>query len=144
MYLNSERGRAALAEDRHGFCKALWNDFSPRWPSGDDVYERMAASLDNPDFVAVVLHSYRVRIGAVAGDPALEQIEQRLAKRPKITVPTIALAGADDGVDPPAACDQFKPYFTDLRRYATLPGVGHNLQQEAPTVVAEAVLELSD
>ena len=35
-----------------------------------------------------------------AGDPALEAIEQRLAAQPKIAVPTIALQGEADGVQP--------------------------------------------
>ncbi len=142
FYLNSERGKTALGDDRRTFCEALWRDFSPTWKFDGKIYARTAASFDNPDFVAVVLHSYRVRIGAVPGDPALEVIEQRLARQPKITVPTIALAGADDGVDPPAPPEKVAPHFTNLERYTTLPGVGHNLPQEAPAALANAVLEL--
>ncbi len=144
FYLNSDRGQAALADDRRTFCEALWRDFSPTWKFDSDTYARTAASFDNSDFVAVVLHSYRVRIGAVPGDPALESIEQRLAKEPKITVPTIALAGADDGVDPPAPSETVAPHFTNLKRYTTLPGIGHNVPQEAPVQFADAVLALGD
>ena len=142
FYLNSERGRAALADGRRAFCEALWRDFSPTWSFDDATYARTAASFDNPDFVAVVLHSYRVRIGAAAGDPTLEALERRLDAQPGITVPTIALAGADDGVDPPAPREKVAPHFTNLRRYTTLRGIGHNLPQEAPGALAEAVLEL--
>ena len=142
FYLNSERGKAALSDDRRTFCEALWRDFSSTWQFDGETYARTAASFDNPDFVAVVLHSYRVRIGAVAGDPALESIEQQLARQPKITVPTIALAGADDGVDPPAPAEKVASHFTDLKRYTTLPGIGHNLPQEAPAALADAVLEI--
>ena len=142
FYLNSERGHAALAGDRRAFCHALWRDFSPTWGFDDETYANTAPSFDNPDFVAVVLHSYRVRIGAVPGDPALDVIEQRLARQPTITVPTVALAGADDGVDPPAPREEVAPHFTKLRRYTSLPGIGHNLPQEAPAALADAVLEL--
>ena len=142
FYLNSERGMAALGDDRRTFCEALWRDFSPTWKFDAETYARTAAAFDNPDFVAVVLHSYRVRIGAVPGDPALESIEQQLDRQPKITVPTIALAGADDGVDPPAPAEKVTPHFTNLKRYTTLPGIGHNLPQEAPAALAGAVLEL--
>lgn len=142
FYLNSDRGKAALGDDRRTFCEALWRDFSPNWKFDGKTYSRTAASFDNPDFVAVVLHSYRVRIGAVPGDPALKSIEQQLARQPKITVPTIALAGADDGVDPPALPEEVAPHFTNLKRYTTLPGIGHNLPQEAPAALADAVLEL--
>ena len=143
FYLNSERGRAALTDDRRGFCRALWKDFSPAWAFDEATYERSAAAFENADFVAVVLHSYRYRIGAVPGDPALEEMERRLSAEPAITVPTIALCGADDGVDPPQPAEKVRPHFTELRRLTTLPGVGHNLPQEAPDAFAQAVLDLA-
>ena len=141
-YLNSERGQAALAADRRGLCRFLWKNFSPAWVFGDAAYDRTAAAFDNPDFVDVVLHSYRYRIGAVPGDPALDGLERRLAAQPRIAVPTVALAGAVDGVDPPEPSGKVTPHFSDLRRHATLPGVGHNLPQEAPAAFADAVLSL--
>ena len=142
FHFNSERGKAALGDDRRTFCEALWRDFSPAWDFDGETYARTATSFDNPDFVAVVLHSYVVPIGAVPGDPALESFEQQLAREPKITVPTIALAGAVDGVDPPAPAEKVAPHFTNLKRYTTLPGIGHNLPQEAPAALADAVLDL--
>ncbi len=92
----------------------------------------------------MVLHSYRYRIGAVPGDPDLEPMERRLAAQPQITVPTIVLEGADDGVDPPAKPETVAAHFTRLRRQTVLPGVGHNLPQEAPAPFCEAVLALSE
>ncbi len=143
FYLNSERGRAALTDDRRGFCRALWKDFSPTWAFDEAAYDRSAAAFDNPDFVAVVLHSYRYRIGAVPGDPMLEATERRLADEPPITVPAIALCGADDGVDPPPPPEKVRPHFAQLQRLTVLPGVGHDLPQEAPDAFAQAVLEVS-
>lgn len=141
-YLNSERGRAALAADRQELCRFLWKDFSPTWRFGDAAYDQTAAAFDNPDFVDVVLHSYRNRIGVVPGDPALDALERRLASQPRIVAPTIALAGVDDGVDPPEPLDKIAPHFADLRRQAVLPGIGHNLPQEAPVAFADAILSL--
>ena len=141
-YLNSERGQAALAANRRGLCRFLWENFSPTWSFGDATYDQTAAAFDNPDFVDVVLHSYRTRIGAVPGDPALDGLERRLASQPQITVPTVALAGADDGVDPPEPLDKIAPHFSDLRQQAALPGVGHNLPQEAPAAFCDAVMSL--
>lgn len=141
-YLSSERGQAALAADRRGLCRFLWRDFSPTWAFSDAAYDRTAAAFDTPDFVDVVLHSYRYRIGAVPGDPALDDLERRLASQPRIAVPTVALAGADDGADPPEPLDKIAPHFADLRRQAALPGIGHNLPQEAPAAFADAVLSL--
>ena len=142
FYLNSQRGASALTDDRAGYCRYLWKNFSPTWHVDDATYAQTAASFDNPDFVQVVLHSYRYRIGTAAGDPALETIEQQLAASPPITVPTIVLEGADDGVDPPASADKVTPQFTALRRQSKLKGIGHNIPQEAPRLFAEAILEL--
>ena len=141
-YLNSERGAKALQDDRAGYCRYLWRDFSPTWDFDEPTYTRTSASFDNPDFVAVVLHSYRYRIGGAQGDPALEEVERRLSTGPKISAPTIVLEGADDGVDPPSDPAKTAPHFTRLRRQTVLKGVGHNLPQEAPDLFADAVLEL--
>ena len=143
-YFNSERGQAALTADRRSLCRFVWRDFSPTWAFTDAAYDQTAAAFDNPDFVDVVLHSYRCRIGAVPGDPALDDLERRLALQPRIAAPTVALAGADDGVDPPVEpLDKIAPHFTDLRQHKVLPGIGHNLPQEAPTAFSDAVLSLS-
>ena len=141
FYLNSERGRAALTDDRRGFCRALWRDFSPTWKFDDAAYARSVEAFENPDFVDVVLHSYRYRIGAVRGDPALEKLEERLSSAPLITVPTIVLSGVDDGVDPPKPQTEVAPHFPRLRRLTLLQGIGHNLPQEAPAAFIQAVLE---
>ena len=120
----------------------MWSTFSPTWSFDDDTYARTAASLDNPDFVAVVLHSYAYRIGAASGDPTLDGGERRLSAEPRITAPTIVLEGAGDGPDPPTGPAKVAPHFTTLRRQSVLKGVGHNIPQEAPAAFADAVLEL--
>ncbi len=141
-YLNSQRGMAALSSDPTGLCHYLWQDFSPTWHFNQATFDQTAASFQNADFVAVALHSYRYRIGAVPGDPTLESVERQLSASPKITVPTIVLEGADEGVDPPDAPETIEPHFTRLRRTTVLQGVGHNAPQEAPDLFAAAVLEL--
>lgn len=141
-YLNAERGRRALEGDRARFCRFLWTHFSPTWSFGDDEYAATAAAFDNPDFVDVVLHSYRVRIGSVPGDPTLDAIERRLAAKPRITVLTAVLMGEDDGVDPPLPRPEVEAHFSRLRDVRSLPGIGHNIPQEAPAAFADALLGL--
>ena len=141
-YFHSERGRAGLAADRRAFCRLLWKLWSPTWPFDDAAFERSAAAFDNPDFVEVVIQSYRHRFGLVAGDPALADIERRLAAQPAITVPSITFDGTDDGVRPPAAATQHAHRFTGPRSHRIVPGAGHNLPQEKPQVFADAVFEL--
>src|SRR4029077_13374333 len=98
-YFHGERGRAGLAQNRRELCRLLWRLWSPNWRFDDATFERTAVSFDNPDFVDVVIHSYRHRYRNAPGDPRFDVIEHRLAERPPIVVPSIILHGADDGVD---------------------------------------------
>jgi pimeloyl-ACP methyl ester carboxylesterase len=141
-YFHSERGRRGLSQDRRGLCRLLWQLWSPTWRFDDATFERSAAAFDNPDFVDVVIHSYRHRFGLVPEDPALADVDAALARQPPITVPTLTFDGADDGVRPPAPASQHGHRFTGARIHAVIPGVGHNMPQEVPGVFADAVLSL--
>jgi pimeloyl-ACP methyl ester carboxylesterase len=135
-YLHGARGARGLAENRRAFAELLWRQWSPGWAFSEAEFAASAGHWDNPDYVEVVVHSYRHRYGLVAGDPAHEALEAALALRPPLTVPALDLHGAADGVHPPPA--QPAPGFS--RR--VLPGVGHNPPQEAPAEFAAALLEL--
>jgi pimeloyl-ACP methyl ester carboxylesterase len=141
-YFHTERGRAGLAANRRAFCKFIWRSWSPTWKFDDATYERTVASFDNPDFVDVVIHSYRCRYGYAPGDPSLDAIEQRLAVQPRISVPTIVLAGSGNALSAPENSVKHAPFFTGPYQHRIIPDVGHNLPQEAPAAVAQAVLEL--
>ena len=142
-YFHSERGRAGLAEHRYALCKLLWRLWSPSWRFDDATYDRTAAAFDNPDFVAVVIHSYRHRFGLVPGDPAVEDLERRLTALPVISVPTIALHGGDDGVTPAATSEGHGRFFTGAYQRQVIPAVGHNVPQEAPAAFATAILSVA-
>jgi pimeloyl-ACP methyl ester carboxylesterase len=139
-YFHSERGRAGLARNRRDIVRLLWRLWSPTWNFTDADFDRTAVSFDNSDFVEVVIHSYRHRFGLVLGDPAVEATELRLTRMPKISVPTIALDGGDDGVAPLDGSTDHHHHFSEKYEHRVIPGVGHNLPQEAPRVFAEAVL----
>ena len=142
-YFHTERGRAGLAANRGALGRLLWRLWSPTWRFEDATYDRTAASFDNPDFVEVVIQSYRHRYGYAPGDPALDEIEAQLAGQPAIDVPTILLYGGDDGVTPVRASVAADPHFTQLRRSEVVPGAGHNLPQEKPDAIVEAVIDLA-
>ena len=142
-YFHSERGRAGLAANRFALCRLLWRLWSPTWRFDDATFARTAAAFDNPDFVDVVIHSYRHRFALAPGDPAALAVEQQLAAQPAITVPTINLHGADDGVGPPQAADEDAPHFTGRYERRVLAGVGHNVPQEAPETTVAAIRELA-
>jgi pimeloyl-ACP methyl ester carboxylesterase len=143
-YFHTERGRAGLSANRRALCRLLWQLWSPTWDFSSPTYERSAAAFDNPDFVEVVIQSYRHRFGYAAGDPALETIERQLAAQPSIAVPTVALHGADDGVTPPGGSESHARHFTGPYQREIVAGAGHNLPQERPASVVDAVLRLLD
>ena len=142
FYLHSERGRAGLQKDRRSFIRHLWKEWSPTWDFDDATFEKSAPSFDNPDFLDVVIQSYRHRFGLAEGDPAYADIEKRLSTQPAICVPTITFDGVDDGVRGPSSPDKHGHHFTGVRSHRVIPGVGHNMPQEVPAIFAQAVLEL--
>ena len=141
-YFHADRGRAGLAADRRAVCRLLWRLWSPSWTFGDATFGQSAEAFDNPDFVDVVIQSYRHRFGLAAGDPAAEAVERSLAAQPPIAVPTIVLHGADDGVAPPCQSAGDARHFTGRYERRVIPGTGHNLPQEAPAATVAAVRDL--
>ncbi|PBC03697.1 alpha/beta hydrolase [Mesorhizobium sp. WSM3860] len=141
-YFHTARGKAGLAANRNDICSLLWKLWSPLWPFDKEVFAQTAASFENPDFVDVVIHSYRHRFGYAPGDPALEELERRLAERPAIIVPTISLCGGADGVVPASEIDNEAQYFKGAYERRVLPRIGHNIPLEAPEMVINAVLDL--
>src|ERR1700754_3270714 len=141
-YFHSERGRAGLTQHRADFCRLLWSLWSPTWRFDDNTYAQSAAAFDNPDFVDVVIHSYRHRYGLVDGDPQFAEIQRRLAAQPSISVPNITPGGAGDGVVPATDGTSSAAKFTGPRSHRVIPRAGHNLPQEEPEAFAAAVIEL--
>jgi pimeloyl-ACP methyl ester carboxylesterase len=141
-YFNTERGRAGLTAHRADLTRLLWRLWSPTWPFTSETFEASAASFENSDFVDIVIHSYRHRFGYVAGEPEYAPIESALTHQPNITIPTIALWGEDDGVRDTLPNDPFAAKFTGPYDRRRLPGIGHNIPQEAPEATIAALLDL--
>jgi pimeloyl-ACP methyl ester carboxylesterase len=143
-YFNLERGRAGLAANRRSLCRLLWQTWSPSWHFTDETYNRTAPSFDNPDFVDVVIHSYRHRIGNAPGEPRFLAAEQQLAQRPKIEAPVITLYGGDDslGRGSAEATPAERAVLPKLMAHRLIPGAGHFLPREKPQAVSAALLEV--
>ena len=141
-YFNTERGRRGLEQNRREISRFLWQEWSPTWRFDDATFDRTAPSFDNPDFVEVVIHSYRHRHGNAPGDPRFDVMERRLAERPPITVPSVALWGGDDGVDPTRRSERHMSLFPAGTERRIVAGVGHFMPREQPAAVVEAMREL--
>ncbi|MDG2140869.1 MAG: alpha/beta hydrolase [Gammaproteobacteria bacterium] len=142
-YFNTERGVRGLTENRHDIIRHLWDTWSPAWTYSDEDYMRSASSFDNPDFVDIVIHSYRHRHVNAVGEDRFLEVERLLAERPSISVPAIVLRAAQSGFGPPSSDpsgDLAK--FSNLLDRRIVEGAGHDLPAHRPDAVAEALIEL--
>ena len=142
FYFATDHGRDGYEKYRHDFAKLIWQLASPKWNFDDATFDRSAASFENPDHVAIVIHNYRWRLGVAPGEAKYDDLEKRLAEAPAIAVPTITMEGDANGaphLDPSA----YPKKFSGKYEHRTIPGgIGHNLPQEAPEAFAKAVLDV--
>jgi len=141
-YFATERGRAGYEKYRREFAKLIWRTASPEWNFDDATFERSAASFDNPDHVAIVIHNYRWRLGLTDGAAEYAGLEQQLAAGPMITVPAITLEGDANGAPHPEPSAYAEKFAGPYSHRTIEGGIGHNLPQEAPEAFADAVLEV--
>jgi pimeloyl-ACP methyl ester carboxylesterase len=142
FYFATERGRAGYDKYRHDFNKLIWQLASPKWNFDDATFERSAASFDNPDHVAVVIHNYRWRLGLADGERRCDDLEKRLATGPVITVPTITMEGDANGAPHPEPSAYATKFSGKYEHRNITGGIGHNLPQEAPEAFAKAVIDV--
>jgi pimeloyl-ACP methyl ester carboxylesterase len=141
FYFATERGQLGYEANTGDFARLIWQTASPKWKFDDATFERSAASFDNPDHVAIVIHNYRWRLGLAEGEARYDEMEKTLAAASPISVPTITLEGDANGAphpDPKAYATKFIGKY----QYRTIrDGIGHNLPQEAPHSFAQAVVD---
>jgi pimeloyl-ACP methyl ester carboxylesterase len=142
-YFATERGQAGYDKYRHDFSKLIWQIASPKWDFDDATFDRTAASFDNPDHVAIVIHNYRWRLGLVGGEAKYDDLEKRLAEGPVIRVPTITLEGDANGAPHPEADSYARKFSGQYMHRLIKGGIGHNLPQEAPQAFAQAVIDVA-
>jgi len=142
FYLATERGRAGYDKYRHDFAKLIWQLASPKWNFDDATFNRSAASFDNPDHVAIVIHNYRWRLALADGEPKYADLDKRLAAGPVITVPTITMEGDANGAPHPDPSAYAKKFSGKYSHRLIEGGIGHNLPQEAPQALAQAVVDV--
>jgi pimeloyl-ACP methyl ester carboxylesterase len=143
FYFATERGRAGLAANRNDIARLLWTNESPTWHFDEATFQRSAASFDNPDYVDVVIHSYRHRLGLTPGYPQYADVEAKLATLPLITVSTVTLDGEANGIIPASDGRSSAAKFSGRRIHHRVPNAGHALPQQTPKVFADAVMEVT-
>ena len=144
FYFATERGRAGYDKYRHDFSKLIWQHASPKWDFDDATFDRSAASFDNPDHVAIVIHNYRWRQALADGERRYDDLEKRLAESPVISVPTITMEGDANGAPHPEPSAYAKKFSGRYGHRTIKGGIGHNLPQEAPRAFVEAVVDVAE
>ncbi len=140
-YFATERGRAGYDKYRRDFSKLIWRLASPRWTFDEATFDRTAASFDNPDHVAIVIHNYRWRLGLADGESKYDDFEKRLGEGPVIAVPTITMEGDANGAPHSDPASYAKKFSGKYAHRTVTGGVGHNLPQEAPRAFAQAIID---
>ena len=143
-YFATDRGRDGYDKYRHGFSKLIWQIASPKWNFDDATFGRTAASFDNPDHVAIVIHNYRWRLGLADGEAKYDDLEKRLTAAPVITVPTITMEGDANGAPHPEPSTYAMKFSGKYSHRTITGGIGHNLPQEAPRAFAEAIIDVAE
>ncbi len=141
FYFLTERGRKGLLRNREALARVVWQRNSPEWQFTEAEFAQAAQLWTNPDYVDVVIHGYRHRLGATPGDPRYAELEKRLLDQPKIAPPTVTLDGKADGVTPWTDGSGYAPHFSGPWVHHVVPGAGHNLPQERPEAFISAVQE---
>src|SRR3954469_1433562 len=138
-YFATERGILGYTANTHDFNKLIWQIASPSWKFDDATYDRTAQSFANPDHVKIVIHNYRWRLSLAEGEAKYSDLEAKLFERPNISVPTVTIASDFDG----AAADGkgYAKKFIGKYEHRVLPGIGHNVPQEAPVAFAKAIMD---
>jgi pimeloyl-ACP methyl ester carboxylesterase len=141
-YFATERGRAGYDKYRRDFARLIWQIASPQWKFDDETFDRTAAAFNNPDYISIVIHNYRWRLGVADGEPQYDDMERRLATSPVINVPTITLEGDANGAPHPEAASYAKKFSGKYVHRLITGGIGHNLPQEAPRDFAQAIVDV--
>lgn len=141
-YFSTTRGALGYAKYRHDFGKLIWSIASPKWNFDEATFDRTAASFENPDYVAIVIHNYRWRLGLADGERQYDALEAALDAGPVIGVPTITMEGDANGA-PHAPAAAYRNKYSGKYEYRLITGgIGHNLPQEAPQAFAQAIIDV--
>jgi len=137
----TQRGAEAVRADGKAFARIMWETWAPKDWFGEAEFAATAKSFENPDWIDITLHSYRVRWGEDEKDPRYRSLDERAKSAQTISVPTLMIQGGADGVTLAETTAGKDKYFTGGYRREVLDGVGHFPTREAPDAVNRLLLE---
>jgi pimeloyl-ACP methyl ester carboxylesterase len=141
-FLNMRLGEIELERDPEALARECWKAWSPKWQFTEAEFATTAKSFHNPDWIATTLNCYRNWYGNAPVDPALQKYEDQLARKPKISVPTMILHGDSDGLYRTSASEGQESLFTSFYERRILEGVGHCTPKEGPRPFVKGIEDL--
>jgi len=138
-FMATRRGAEEVARDRRGFTRLQWENWGPDGWFNEATFDKVSKSFDNPDWLAVTLHSYRSRWDEADPDPRGAWLVAKVKATQTLSLPTIYFQGQDDGVNPPSGSEELHEKFTGKFDRILLQNVGHFPQREDPETVARAL-----
>ena len=137
-FFQLELGSKMMNSNAEAFCHQLWRAWCPEWNFSEKDFAAAAESWRNPQLAAIVLHYYRTRWGGALSLRAYAELQAKLDAdpKPKITVPTLYIAGGADNCDLPASSEDQNSHFTGPYEHVLLNGLGHFPHREDPKAVA--------
>ena len=127
----------ALAENDFAFIDYLWDYWTSAGYRDAAHIDSIKHTLKQPGVLAATLGYYRAMFDTQKMDPSLGALRQAMER--KISVPTLALCGADD-LRAELMTDQ-QQYFSGEYRFELVPRAGHFLHREQPTAVTQLVVD---
>ncbi|MBW9115610.1 alpha/beta hydrolase [Rhizobium cauense] len=135
-FMATKRGAEAIAKDRRGFARIQWENWAPDGWFDEATFDAVATSFENPDWLAVTLHSYRVRWEEADADPRSVWLEDKVKETKSLSLPAVFIQGEQDGVTPPAMSEDVHRKFAGPFERILLQNVGHFPQREDPETVS--------
>lgn len=139
-FMATKRGAEAIAKDPKGFARIQWENWAPDGWFDEATFGAVAKSFENLDWVAITLHSYRVRWDEAESDPRSLWLEQRVKETESLSLPAIFIHGKEDGVTPAVMSEAVHQKFSGLFQRILLQNVGHFPQREDPETVARELV----
>jgi pimeloyl-ACP methyl ester carboxylesterase len=136
----TRRGTEFVTRNPVAFARYMWDNWSPPGWFDEPTFKAVARSFRNPDWVPVMLHSYRSRWGEASLDRRSARLEARVKATRRLATPTLFLQGGADRVTTPAASERMAARHSGPFERFVLEGMGHFLPREAPGPVAEHLL----
>ncbi|WP_214475570.1 alpha/beta hydrolase [Mesorhizobium sp. dw_380] len=135
-FMATARGAEFVRKYGKEFARFQWDTWSPLGWFDDAIFDEVAKSFENPDWMDITLHSYRVRWEEAEPDPRYAELARRQTSVKIITVPTLTLHGGDDRVVLPRSSEGLEGHFTASYKRLVLDAVGHFPTREAPQEVS--------